>query len=76
MSAAAGDEVGPPVLVQEANNINDGATDTLTFSLTGQGNEDFAVNNVDGRAQIVVVDLLVFQVLHEEVVIGLRHLLN
>ena len=49
-----GTNVGAPVPVKEANNVNDATTDTLTFSLSGQGADDFAVNNVDGGAQIAI----------------------
>ena len=49
-----GDSVGAPILVKEPNNVNDDTTDTLTFSLSGQGADDFTVNNVDGSAQIVI----------------------
>ena len=49
-----GTKVGAPVQVRELNNLNGGATDTLTFSLSGDGAGDFDVNNVDGGVQIVV----------------------
>jgi len=46
--------VGAPILVKEANNVNDATTDTLTFSLSGQGAGEFTVNNVNGSAQIAI----------------------
>jgi len=49
-----GDTVGAPIPVKDPNNVNDATTDTLTFSLSGQGAEDFAVTNVDGSAQIAI----------------------
>ena len=49
-----GTSVGAPILVKDANNVNDATTDTLTFSLSGQGAGEFTVNNINGSAQIAI----------------------
>ena len=47
----AGTLVGDPIKVREPN-----SGDTLTFSLTGEGADQFAVSSVEGGAQIAVAN--------------------
>ena len=49
-NSPAGTIVGDPIGVREPDG------DTLTFSLTGEGADDFTVETVDGGAQIKVAD--------------------